>query len=110
MSDLFCFRHKKSQDKCECRTVVGGEFQHSTKLVSRKQALEVWYACGAFAENIAYKPEAVRALVQDYITCADMLAAFLLVDVPAEEDVGRLVRLKGMLVEAGWDTKNNSKS
>ena len=79
---MLCFRHKGRGCPCvseENRAMdktspVSGQYTPTKVLITRRSALEVYYACVAFPDNIGYKPEAYMALAQAYITVADLLA------------------------------------
>ena len=72
MSEVRCFKHKGKL--CDCFKAVEYE-PVKGNLLSRQQALEVFYSCRAFSENIAYSPEAMERLAQLYVTVADALVA-----------------------------------
>ncbi len=72
MSNVRCIKHRGKP--CDCFTPVAYEPERGA-LLPRPQALEVYYACRAFSQNIAYAPKAVERLAHLYLSLGDALAA-----------------------------------
>jgi hypothetical protein len=92
MDKVVCFKHRATP--CDCHEPA--QYQPKTdRLIDRKMALELYYACRAFRENIIYTPEAMRQVVQCYLTVADALVG----------GPEALVEALGLLRKAGFDGK-----
>lgn len=70
---VICFKHKS--DSCECVARPSAlEYKAKTDgFLTRKQALEIYYAAQAFKENVAYRADAMKILVHNYLSVADAL-------------------------------------